>query len=126
MIQRALELKERRERERRAIVEEKRMQQYRYECCFFCLIVVFYERESHCECLLTGMCVGTFSESCDDCRVEDSRKVQKVVLSDRDKQLDERKQIEEEEVHSYCNVTSPVYTTSYVLNSHVLPIAETV
>lgn len=31
MIQRALELKERRERERRAIVEEKRMQQYRYD-----------------------------------------------------------------------------------------------
>lgn len=31
MIQRALELKERRERERRVIVEEKRMQQYRYE-----------------------------------------------------------------------------------------------
>jgi hypothetical protein len=29
MIQRALELKERRERERQAVVEEKRMQQYR-------------------------------------------------------------------------------------------------
>lgn len=32
MIQRALELKERREQERRAIVEEKRMQQYRCVC----------------------------------------------------------------------------------------------
>lgn len=72
------------------------------------------------------MCVGTFSESCDDCRVEDSRKVQKGVLSDRDKQLDERKRIEEEEVRSYCNVTSPAYTIPCVLNSHVLPIAETI
>lgn len=33
MIQRALELKQRRERERQAVVEEKRMQQYRCECC---------------------------------------------------------------------------------------------
>ncbi|KAG7390633.1 hypothetical protein PHYPSEUDO_007095 [Phytophthora pseudosyringae] len=65
MIQRALELKERRERERQAIVEEKRMQQYR--------------------------------ESCDDCRVEDSNKVQRIVLNDRDKQLEERRLIAEQE-----------------------------
>ncbi|KAG1713100.1 hypothetical protein DVH05_000826 [Phytophthora capsici] len=65
MIQRALALKERRERERRAIVEEKLLQQYR--------------------------------ESCDDCRVEDSMKVQQLVLTDRDKQLEERKLIAEQE-----------------------------
>ncbi|ETL36486.1 hypothetical protein, variant [Phytophthora nicotianae] len=65
MIQRALALKERREQERRAIVEEKRMQQYR--------------------------------ESCDDIRVEDSNKVQQIVLNDRDKQLEERKLITEQE-----------------------------
>ncbi|KAH7482230.1 Cilia- and flagella-associated protein 53 [Phytophthora ramorum] len=65
MIQRALALKERRERERQAIVEEKRMQQYR--------------------------------ESCDDCRVEDSNKVQQIVLNDRDKQLEERKRIAAQE-----------------------------
>jgi hypothetical protein len=33
MIQRALELKQRRERERQAVVEEKRMQQYRCDAC---------------------------------------------------------------------------------------------
>ncbi|EGZ22593.1 hypothetical protein PHYSODRAFT_249587 [Phytophthora sojae] len=65
MIRRALELKERRERERQAIVEEKRMQQYR--------------------------------ESCDDCRVEDSNKIQQLVLQDRDKQLEERMRIAEQE-----------------------------
>ncbi|KAF1320494.1 Coiled-coil domain-containing protein 11, partial [Globisporangium splendens] len=65
MIQMALELKARRERERRVVVEEKRLQQYR--------------------------------ESCDDCRVEDSRKVQTYVLQDRDKQLDERKRLQEDE-----------------------------
>uniref|UniRef100_K3W7P2 Cilia- and flagella-associated protein 53 n=1 Tax=Globisporangium ultimum (strain ATCC 200006 / CBS 805.95 / DAOM BR144) TaxID=431595 RepID=K3W7P2_GLOUD len=36
-------------------------------------------------------------ESCDDCRVEDSRKVQTYVLQDRDKQLDERKRLQEGE-----------------------------
>ncbi|OWZ23434.1 hypothetical protein PHMEG_0001680 [Phytophthora megakarya] len=65
MIQRALELKERRERERLAVVEEKRMQQYR--------------------------------ESCDDVRVEDSNKVQQLVLNERGKQLEERKLIVEQE-----------------------------
>ncbi|TMW60797.1 hypothetical protein Poli38472_000839 [Pythium oligandrum] len=65
MIQRALELKERRERERMAIVEEKRLQHYR--------------------------------ESCDDLRVEDSKKITKMVIKDRESQLDERKRIEEEE-----------------------------
>ncbi|KAF1778254.1 hypothetical protein GQ600_530 [Phytophthora cactorum] len=65
MIQRALALKERREQERRAIVEEKRMQQYR--------------------------------ESCDDIRVEDSNKVQQIVLNDRDKQLEERTRVAEQE-----------------------------
>lgn len=49
-----------------------------------------------CSCL--NVLLHTISESCDDCRVEDSRKVQKVVLSERDWQLDERKRIEEEEV----------------------------
>lgn len=65
MIQRALELKERRERDRMAIVEEKLLQQYR--------------------------------ESCDDLRVEDSRKLTKLVVRDRESQLEERKRIEEEE-----------------------------
>lgn len=37
-------------------------------------------------------------ESCDDLRVEETRKVQKIVLSDRDLQLEERKRIEEQEV----------------------------
>lgn len=50
------------------------------------------------------------SESCDDCRVEDSRKVQKFVLSDRDKQLDERKRIEEEEV-CLCVIAQHIYNT---------------
>lgn len=40
------------------------------------------------------------SESCDDVRVEDSRKVQHVVLQDRDKQLEERKRLEDDEVRS--------------------------
>ncbi|GLD91867.1 hypothetical protein PINS_up000400 [Pythium insidiosum] len=65
MIQRALELKERRERERLALAEEKRMQHYR--------------------------------ESCDDLRVEDSKKIQQMVLKDRGSQLEERKRLEEEE-----------------------------
>ncbi|KAG7397232.1 Cilia- and flagella-associated protein 53 [Phytophthora boehmeriae] len=65
MIQRALELKERRERERLAIVEEKRLQQYR--------------------------------ESCDDIRVEDSNKIQQLVLTDRELQLEERKKAVEKE-----------------------------
>ncbi|KAE9047476.1 hypothetical protein PR003_g1095 [Phytophthora rubi] len=65
MIRRALELKERRERERQAVVEEKRMQQYR--------------------------------ESCDDCRVEDSNRIQQLVLQDRDEQLEERRLIAEQE-----------------------------
>ncbi|KAF4044240.1 Trichohyalin-plectin-homology domain-containing protein [Phytophthora infestans] len=65
MIQRALALKERREKERLAIVEQKRMQQYR--------------------------------ESCDDIRVEDSNKVQQIVLNDRDKQLEEKTRAAEQE-----------------------------
>ncbi|KAF4316469.1 hypothetical protein BBO99_00007670 [Phytophthora kernoviae] len=65
MIQRALELKERRERERLAIVEEKRLQQYR--------------------------------ESCDDVRVEDSNKIQQLVMNDREQQLEERKKLVEKE-----------------------------
>lgn len=84
MIQRALELKERRERARLAIVEEKRMQQYRYLNLIF--DVVFH--------------INAFpsSESCDDLRVEDSKKIGKMVMKERESQLEERKRIEEEEV----------------------------
>jgi hypothetical protein len=38
------------------------------------------------------------SESCDDLRVEDSRKLTKMVIKEREAQLEERKQLEEEEV----------------------------
>ncbi|CEG39609.1 uncharacterized protein PHALS_09847 [Plasmopara halstedii] len=65
MIERAMALKERREKERQAIVDEKRMQLYR--------------------------------ESCDDIRVEDSHKIQQLVLNDRDKQLKEMTQFAQQE-----------------------------
>lgn len=94
----ALDLKARRERERRAIVEEKRLQQYRYDSpsCLPCSLEVFGMQLMLCK--LCALFVCSCSESCDDCRVEDSRKVQTFVLQDRDKQLDERKRLEEEEV----------------------------
>lgn len=47
------------------------------------------------------------SESCDDLRVEETRKREKIVLSERGLQLDERKQIAEEEVGSAMS-TLPV------------------
>lgn len=44
------------------------------------------------------------SESCDDLRVEETRKVQKIILSERELQLEERKRIEEQEVRVFAAV----------------------